>query len=72
MLVVHREFFAKAHEEYPEDPLKSKYHESVLGAFQAALDIGAAMRFLGEHAPLSGMVCMAMHAMVRPSTLLTA
>lgn len=67
-LHIHRGFFAKALAECPDDPLRSRYYESTLAAFRAALHICAATRYFGDHAPLSSrmpyMFSAAFHSMV--------
>ena len=42
LLYLHRSFFAQALQEHPDDPLKSKYAQSVLAVF----DIAASARAL--------------------------
>lgn len=52
LLYLHRSFFAQALNETPEDPLKSKYAQSVLAAFRCALYITSSVRALYSQAPL--------------------
>ncbi|KZV99214.1 hypothetical protein EXIGLDRAFT_725850 [Exidia glandulosa HHB12029] len=53
LLYLHRSFFAKALMEHPQDPLKSKYAQSVLASFRSAYYITASARALYAAIPLS-------------------
>ncbi|KZV85592.1 hypothetical protein EXIGLDRAFT_653952 [Exidia glandulosa HHB12029] len=52
LLYLHRSFFAQALSEMPDDPLKSKYAQSVLAAFRCALYITSSVRALYSQVPL--------------------
>ncbi|EJD41074.1 hypothetical protein AURDEDRAFT_186731 [Auricularia subglabra TFB-10046 SS5] len=53
LLFLHRSFFADALMEHPEDPLKSRYAQSVLAAFRSAFYITTSVRAVYDRAPLS-------------------
>ncbi|KZV89928.1 hypothetical protein EXIGLDRAFT_649809 [Exidia glandulosa HHB12029] len=53
LLYMHRSFFAHALMEHPEDPLKSKYAQSVLATFRCAFYITASARALYAAIPLA-------------------
>lgn len=53
LMILHRGFFANAVMEHPEDPLKSKYAQSVLVAFRCAFSITANTRALHTQCPLA-------------------
>ncbi|EJD46940.1 hypothetical protein AURDEDRAFT_184166 [Auricularia subglabra TFB-10046 SS5] len=53
MLFLHRSFFAHALTEHADDPLKSKYAQSVLAAYRAAFYIAAGARALHGQTPLA-------------------
>ncbi|KAH7102397.1 hypothetical protein BKA62DRAFT_700239 [Auriculariales sp. MPI-PUGE-AT-0066] len=53
ILHLHRSFFADAMLEHPIDPLKSKYAQSVLSAFRAAVYISASVRGLFSTCPIA-------------------
>ncbi|EJD41871.1 hypothetical protein AURDEDRAFT_186302 [Auricularia subglabra TFB-10046 SS5] len=51
ILYLHRSFFARALLENPEDPLKSKYAQSVLAVFRAAVRLNVSVRTLYARSP---------------------
>jgi len=53
LLHIHRAFFADAMLEHPVDPLKSKYAQSVLATFRAAVFLSASIRGIFMTVPLA-------------------